>query len=125
MNLKLLTPEEFKHRCPDLDLPSNLFFLIMKNQEEAGLYILSRHKDRTCEIHLELKENHKYKVLTKNTILHMLNFPFSLGFKTVVFWTEIKSFARLLSSFKKYGLNKIDKQFQDGRRTWFYKQGDI
>lgn len=124
MNLQHLTPAIFKSRCPDVESSSDMYFLIMKDQEEVGLYVLSRHKNNTCEIHLELKEDKKYKVLTKNTILYMLNFPFSLGFKAVVFWTEIKSFVRLLKSFKKYGLNNIEKEFQDGK-TWFYKQGEI
>ncbi len=122
MKMRLLTLKEFQERCSGLDYPTDNLFIMMKNDEEVGIYGITDLGNSTCEIHLEIKEESRYKTLSKNVLIYLTSFPFSLGFSRVTWWTEIKSFARLLTLFEKHGIKKVNKEFRGGSRTWFYKQ---
>lgn len=120
---KLLSEQEFRERTKGMDPPHTYNFILMKRDEEVGLYGITDRGNSTGEIHLEIRDEYKYKIISKNILLEIIDYPFSLGFSMVIGYTEIKSFARLLTLFQKYGIKKINKEYHGGQRTWFYKQG--
>lgn len=118
-----LSEQEFRERTGGMDPPYTHNFILMKENEEVGFYGITDHGKSTGEIHLYIKDEYKHKIISKKILLEIIDYPFCLGFSTVIGYTEIKSFARLLGLFQKYDIFKINKEYQGGQRTWFYKRG--
>lgn len=107
----------------DIIYPFDCFSLI-RNNEEVGLMCISDRGKEIAEISLSIFKNYRYKVLSKNIFLKIINFPFNLGYKKVIAYTKIKSFARLLERFSFYGVKLLENGLEedsDKEKIWFSK----
>lgn len=112
---------KYKNFLSQRDYPIN-FFCIEKNNIESGLIALEDIGDKSAEISLTIFKEYRYKILFKNSLSYIINFPFSLGYDRVITWTKLKSWVKLLSSFSDEGVKKLDvKLDEDIDKIWFEK----
>lgn len=98
------------------------FFCIEKNNVESGLIALEDIGNKSAEISLTIFKEYRHKILFKNSLSYIINFPFSLGYNRVITWTKLKSWVKLLSSFYDEGVKKLDvKLDEDIDKIWFEK----
>lgn len=101
-----------------------LYYFIIKKGIKVGIYCIMKITDEICEIALEIFEKSRYKVISRQTICFLIDFPFSLGFKKVITWTQMDSWIKLLNKFKYYGINRIENPSHDldNEKIWFGKE---
>lgn len=103
-------------------------FFIIKKKEEVGLICVGEKDKKTAETSLFVFKNYRFKVLSKNNLIKIINFPFYLGYKQVIASTKIRGFARLLERFSFEGVKLLKNGFDDDddkEKIWFSKvEGD-
>jgi len=99
-------------------------FSIIKENQEVGLMCIGEKDKETAESSLYIFKNFKFKVLFKNNLIKIINFPFNLGYKKVIASTKIRSLARLLECFSFEGVQLLENFFEDDsdkEKFWFCK----
>jgi len=106
-----LTLDEFMDKFPQYNIETKYpvrYFLILKNDWKVGLFAIEEIEDGVAEMSLTIFKEHRFNILFKETLLKIINFPFSLGFKKVIGWTKRRSWIKLLNSLKDEGINMLD-----------------
>lgn len=100
------------------------YFFIIKNGIRAGIYAVIKITDDMCEVALTIFKKSRYKVISRNSICFLIDFPFSLGFKKVITWSKMNTWINLLNKFEYYGIYKIDNPAYDldSNKIWFGKE---
>lgn len=100
------------------------YFLIVKNYAEVGIYTIKKIKDRVCEIGWAIFKKYRHKVLSRQAICFLIDFPFLLGFSKVIGWTKIDTFIKLLKRFEYFGIFLINSPNydHDSFKIWFQKE---
>lgn len=119
--LKPISDQDFQVKFPQFYKQNTQYFMVMKDDHEAGIYGIITRDQNVCEVAITIFKEFRYKVLSKKTILYLTDFPFSLGFDKVITWSCNKGWIKVLSSLKKYNIFPLD-QNQDSPKVWFYKE---
>jgi len=121
MILKSISIDSFQEKFPEFYHPDTQYFMVMKDEYEAGIYGVITHDRNVCEVAITIFKEFRYKVLSKKTILYLTDFPFSLGFDKVITWSCNKGWIKVLTSLKKYGIFPLNQNDISGK-IWFYKE---
>ncbi len=121
MILKSISIDDFQRRFPQFYHENTQYFMVMKDDHEAGIYGIIKRDQNVCEVSITIFKEFRYKVLSKKTILYLTDFPFSLGFDKVITWSCNKGWIKVLTSLKKYGIFPLTQNDPSGK-IWFYKE---
>lgn len=121
MILKSISDEDFYKRFPEFYHQNTQYFMVMKDNQEAGIYGIITLDQNVCEVAITIFKEFRYKVLSKKTILYLTDFPFSLGFDKVITWSCNKGWIKVLTSLKKYGIFPLTRN-DPSAKIWFYKE---
>jgi hypothetical protein len=85
---------------------SDLYFEIMKENVDVGLYRIKKVTNKICEISLYVYNDYR-KLITKGLPDICFNFPFSFGYEKVIISTELKKMVRFLKKMSIFGVKYI------------------
>ena len=111
-----VSPESVFKRFREFYHPDARFYAVSKRDVEFAILGLKKVGKDTCELSYCVYPDYKGNFNTKEAVLSVLNFAFSVNYNKVMISTSDKPVRTLLHAFKRFGL---DYMFTQGGKDWF------